>query len=182
MGDEGHIKIFVVRHCTTEYNEKMIYCGTTDIPLSDVGRREAKRLAAISSSYDFDVAYSSPLIRATETARAIIGERGIPVIFDERLKERNFGDHEQTDVARSDGKVCRYSFAVKYPNGESNLQVAARVYGFLDEITDNHDGKNILIVSHGSVCRIIRTYFTDMTDEQFYAYSHRNGTIEEYEI
>lgn len=176
------MKVFVVRHCATEYNEKSIYCGTTDIPLSEVGREQAKKLAEASVDYSFDVAYCSPLTRTRETLNAIVGTRDIPVVYDERLVERDFGDLEQTDVSGLDGKVCRYSFAVKYPNGESNLQVAVRIYNFLNEITKEHAGKNILIVSHGSVCRIIRTYFKDMTDDEFYSYSHRNGTIEQYEI
>lgn len=176
------MKVYVVRHCTTEFNEKRIYCGHTDIPLSDIGLSEAKRLAEISKQYDFDLVLSSPLIRARQTAEAIVGSRNIPIIYDNRLIERSFGDLEEKSVDRPDGKVCRYSFAVKYPNGESNLQVAARIYGFLDEIKEKYSGKNLFIVSHGSVCRIIRTYFKDMTDEEFYSFSHRNGTIEEYEF
>lgn len=176
------MKVFVVRHCTTEYNEKRIYCGSTDIPLSDVGLNEAARLSEISKQYDFDLVLCSPLTRARQTAEAIVGSRDVPIIFDDRLIERSFGDLEGKSVDRPDGKVCRYSFAVKYPNGESNLQVAARIYRYLDEVKAKYAGKNIFIVSHGSVCRIIRTYFLDMTDEDFYTFSHRNGTIEEYEI
>lgn len=176
------MRLFVVRHCTTEYNEKRIYCGTTDIPLSNVGLSEAKQLSEISQAYDFDLVLCSPLMRALQTAAAIVGSRGIPVIYDNRLVERDFGDFDEQSVDREDGKICRYSFATKYPNGESNLQVAARIYRLLDEIKEKYSGKNIFIVSHGSVCRIIRTYFFDMTDEQFYSYSHRNGTIEEYEF
>lgn len=176
------MKIFVVRHCTTEYNEKRIYCGSTDIPLSDIGLSEAKRLSAVSKEYDFDLVLCSPLIRAKQTAEAIVGTRNIPIIYENRLTERDFGDLEEKNVDRADGKICRYSFAVKYPNGESNLQVAARIYRFLDEVKEKYFDKNIFIVSHGSVCRIIRTYFKNMTDEEFYSYSHRNGTIEEYEF
>lgn len=176
------MKVYVVRHCTTEYNEKRIYCGSTDIPLSDVGLNEAKRLSEISKQYDFDLVLCSPLTRARQTAAAIVGSRDIPIIYDNSLTERSFGDLEEQSVDHPDGKVCRYSFAVKYPNGESNLQVAARIYRFLDEVKEKYSDKNIFIVSHGSVCRIIRTYFLDMTDEEFYSFSHRNGTIEEYEF
>ena len=177
------MKVFVVRHCSTEFNEKRIYCGRTDILLSAVGLDEAKRLfSELSKRYDFDLVFCSTLKRARQTAAAIVGSRNISIIYDKRLTERRFGDFEEQSVDRPDGKVCRYSFAVKYPNGESNLQVAARIFRFLDEIKEQYSGKNILIVSHGSVCRIIRTYFLDMTDEEFYSYSHRSGAIEEYEF
>lgn len=176
------MKLYVVRHCSTEYSEKEIYCGATDAPISPRGREEAKRLAEQTKEYELDAVFCSPLERARETAAAIVGGRDIPVIYDDRLKERNFGDLEGTSVGRQDGKVCRYSFAVKYPSGESNLQVAARIYPFLDELREKYAEKRVLLVSHGSACRIIRTYFRNMTDEEFYSYSHRNGAIEEYEI
>ena len=44
------------------------------------------------------------------------------------------------------------------------------------------DAENVLLVSHGSACRIIRSYFVEMTDEEFYAYSQPNGSIVEYEF
>ena len=176
------MKIYVVRHCSTRYSEEKIYCGNTDAPLSEAGRIEAERLAEAMKDRHIDLVLASPLMRARDTASAIVGDKNIPVLYDDRLKERNFGDFEGTSVEGTEGKKCRYSFAIKYPSGESNLQVAARIYAFLDEIRAKYAGKNIVIVSHGSVCRLIRSYFMDMTDEEFYQYSHRNGTIEEYEI
>ena len=176
------MKIYVVRHCTTECSAKKIYCGRTDIPLSEEGRREAEQLSAVTKDYDFDLILSSPLLRARETAEAIAKDKHVPILFDDRLKERDFGDFEQTECAREEGKRFRYSFALKYPNGESNLQVAARVYALLNEILKKYARKNLLLVSHGSACRIIRTYFTEMTDAEFYAYSQPNGGIETYEI
>ena len=178
----GHMKVYVVRHCSTECSEKKIYCGSTDIPLSARGEREAERLKELAAGYDFGVIFSSPLIRARQTAEALACARDIPIIYDGRLAERRFGDLEQTSCESTEGKACRYSIARRYPNGESNLQVAARIYRFLDEATAKHADGNICIVSHGSACRLIRTYFKDMTDEEFYAYSHPNGTIEEYEL
>lgn len=175
------MKFYVVRHCSTRYSEEKIYCGNTDAPLSEAGLKEAERLTETAKGYHIDLVLASPLMRARDTARAIVGNRDIPILYDERLKERNFGDFEGKSVERPEGKVFRYSFALKYPSGESNLQIAARVYGLLDEIKDRYAGKSVVIVSHGSVCRLIRTYFMDMTDEEFYQYSHRNGTIEEYE-
>ncbi|MBQ3069102.1 MAG: histidine phosphatase family protein, partial [Clostridia bacterium] len=72
-------------------------------------------------------------------------------------------------------------FAYKYPNGESMMQVAYRVYGMLDEIKQKHGDKNVLIISHGGVCRIINTYFNDMTNEEFFNYTLGNATLRSYE-
>ncbi len=175
------MKIYVIRHCSTVCSEEKIYCGNSDIPLSPRGREEAKELAERTKALAFSLVFSSPLLRAKETAKAAVGERNIPVFYDDRLKERNFGTFEGTSVEAPEGKRFRYSFARSYPSGESNLQVAARVYAFLGEVGKKYADKDVLIVSHGSVCRVIRSYFKQMTDEEFFAYSQPNGTIEEYE-
>ena len=178
-GDE--MKLYVVRHCTTDCSAEKIYCGRTDVPLNAEGRREAAALTASMRDIPLDLVISSPLQRARETAEAVVGGRKIPILCDERLSERDFGDLEQTSCARPDGLFCRHNFAVKYPNGESNLQVAARIYQFLDSLIADFRDKTLCLVSHGSACRIIRTYFMDMTDGEFYAYSQPNGSVTEYD-
>ena len=176
------MKLYVVRHGRTEYNEKRIFCGRTDIPLCGKGKEQLPTLAENSRTYGLDVIFSSPLIRAVETAQAAADACGVPVITDERLMERNFGDFEGTTVNTDADQDCRYNFAYKYPNGESYLEVAVRVYNFLDEIRAKYADKNVMIVAHGGVCRIIRTYCTNMTDDEFYAFSHPNCAVVEYEI
>ena len=74
------------------------------------------------------------------------------------------------------------NFAYKYPDGESMMQVACRVYGLIDEMKEQYKDKNVLIISHGGVCRIINTYFRDMTNDEFFNYTLQNGELEEYEI
>ena len=84
----------------------------------------------------------------------------------------------QEDKAFLNNKRC---FAYKYPNGESMMQVAYRVYGLLDAIKCKYENENVLIISHGGVCRIINTYFTDMTNEEFFIYSIEIAKIKKYE-
>lgn len=62
------------------------------------------------------------------------------------------------------------------------MQVAYRIYGLLDQIKKEYEGKTVLIICHGGVCRIIRTYFNDMTNEEFFEYTLENGKLEEYEF
>ena len=119
---------------------------------------------------------------AAEIAEAIANGRTVPILLDERLRERDFGDFEGTDCSRSDGVPFRRNMGLKYPNGESYLYVCARVFPLLDEIKVRYAGKTVCLVSHGSACRVIRAYCTTMTDAEFYAYSQPNGSVEEYEI
>lgn len=73
-------------------------------------------------------------------------------------------------------------FAYKYPNGESMMQVAHRVYELLNEIKSNYSDKNVLLISHGGVCRIINTYFKDMTNDEFFYYTLNNAELVEYSL
>ena len=173
------MKLYVVRHCSTVRSEQKIFCGRTDLPLSPRGEQEAERLSALGLSPD--VILSSPLLRARQTAEAIAGGH-IPILFDKRLRERDFGDFEGTCCSRPDGKQYRRNMDLKYPNGESYLDVAARTYPFLDEVRARFAGKTLCLVSHGSACRVIRSYFVEMTDAEFYSYSQPNGAVEEYEL
>ncbi len=175
------MKIYVVRHGTTQFNERKIFCGRMDLPLSEAGRREIPCLQERLQGCEYDAIFTSPLLRARETAEGILTEKEVPMSVDSRLAERNFGDLEGTPM---DGEAARASwtnFAVKCPNGESYLQTAARVYGFLNELK-GLPYRGVVIVTHGIVCRLIRTYFCGMTDPQFYAFMHENGAVEEYEL
>lgn len=82
-------------------------------------------------------------------------------------------------VARH-GQTESKQFAIKYPNGESMLQVAQRIYNLIDEIKEKYSSKNILLISHGGVCRIIHTYFHDISNEEFYKYVLGNCEIKVY--
>lgn len=98
------------------------------------------------------------------------------------LIEQNYGIYEGVDRKNDSFLVNKRNFAYKYPNGESMMQVAHRIYGLIDKIKVYYQGKNILIVSHGGVCRIIRTYFKDMSNDEFFNYTLENGKLEEYEL
>lgn len=62
------------------------------------------------------------------------------------------------------------------------MQMAHRVYSLLEDVKRDYAGKNVLLVCHGGVCRVIRTYFEDMTNEQYFHYCEENANIREYEL
>jgi len=62
------------------------------------------------------------------------------------------------------------------------MQLAYRVYGFLEELKKRHGSKSVLLVTHGGVCRAIRTFFEDMTNEEYFNYSHPNCGLAIYEL
>ena len=88
------MEIYIVRHGETLWNKSKRLQGNRNIDLSEVGRNEARERGKQLENVDFDVIYSSPLNRAYETACIIKGERNIPIIKDDRLREINFGINE----------------------------------------------------------------------------------------
>ena len=174
--------IYSARHGETEFNVKYCLCGRLDIPLTEKGIQQAHVLARSLVGKGIEKIYCSDLSRAVVTAE-IVGEKlGLVPIPDARLRETDFGGMEKRQ--RDDPEYIRRSraFAERFPGGESILQSAHRVYGFLDEITEKNRGKTILLVSHGWTNKMIASYFRDMTNEEFSKFVLPNCEFARYEI
>lgn len=173
--------LYVARHGRSTYNEQHKLSGRRDVPLSEEGMKQAHALAEHCKTLRLDLILTSPLIRAKETARIVAERCGVICKVEPRLVEQNFGEYE--GVQRSDYREFLWSeFAVRCPNGESVLDIAARIYPLLDEIKRKYEGKNVLLLCHGGVARVIRTYFCDMTREEFIGEVLPNGKTEEYQL
>lgn len=174
------MKLYVARHGQTSWNAQNKVCGVTDIGLNKKGIVQAEKLADTVGNYNIDIILSSPLKRAVETSKIIGRKNNIAIQIEDLLVEQNYGIYEGVD--RNDLRFLnnKRDFAYRYPEGESMLQVAYRIYGVIDKIKEEQYGKNVLIISHGGVCRIIRTYFKDMTNDEFFNYRLENGTLDEF--
>lgn len=94
------MKIYLVRHGETDWNQAGRLQGQTDIDLDAQGFAQAAEAAERLKEVPFEIAFCSPLIRARHTAETIVGERKITLTTDERLRELNFGPWEGTDVRK----------------------------------------------------------------------------------
>lgn len=90
--------------------------------------------------------------------------------------------YEGVDRKNEEFLANKRNFAYRYPNGESMMQVAYRIYGLLEDIKEKYSGKDVLLISHGGVCRIVETYFNDMTNEEFFNYTLENAQLKIYEL
>ena len=174
------MRIYVARHGQTQWNVEDKVCGRTDLPLTEEGQRQAQILCDRIGERNIDLIIASPMLRARQTAAPAAEKYGIPMIVDSRLIEQDYGIYE--GVSRFDEGFLsnKRQFAYRYPGGESMMDVAHRVYALLEEIRQKHEGKNVLLVCHGGVCRVIRTYFEDMTNEEYFHYSEENAAVREY--
>jgi len=169
--------IYVVRHGETEWNAINKVLGRTDIPLNAKGIKQARELARSMKDLKIDSFLCSPLLRTRQTADIISREIDVQYEIDNRLIEQEFGEFEGVD--RSDPKYqkAKREYFVRYPGGESYFDMAARVFTLLKELA----GTNALLVTHGGICRIIRSYFEDMGNEEFVRFCQGNCEIRRYD-
>lgn len=179
------MKIYSTRHGQTDYNKKELILGTTDPEINETGISQAMKLSEDikSSGIMIDMIVSSPMKRALKTARIIAGSNDIPIVTDDRLREWDYGKFEGMHRTAEGFHGNKLQFAVRMgERGESLLGLSHRVYSALDDIIENYRGKNVLIVSHGGICRVIETYFNDMTSEQFGNWFMGNCQLLEYDL
>lgn len=176
------MRLFAARHGQTQWNVDNKICGVTDVPLTEEGWAQARALAEKTVELDLDLVICSTMLRAKQTASAVAEKLHIPVIEDPRLVEQNYGIYEGMDRKTPGFLENKRHFAVRYPGGESMMDVAHRIYGLLEDVKRDHAGKNVLLVCHGGVLRLVRSYFEPMTNEEYFHYSPGNADIREYEL
>lgn len=169
--------IYIVRHGQTDWNIEGRYAGRTDIPLNDEGKKQANIIKEQLKNIKFDMVFSSPLIRAYETAK-IISDKNI--IKEERLIERCNGDLEGKLKTEIDYEVDFNDPNETY-NIESIIDFRKRIKEFFDEIT-KYKNKNILIVTHAGVGIYVRCYFEgEPLDKDYNKYKIKNCEIIKYD-
>ena len=153
---------YFIRHGETEWNAGGRWCGRTDVPLSDVGRRQAQLVARRLQPIPIEALYSSPLVRALETARLIGQAIGRESVADGRLVELNYGAWEGStyeESRRATPDIYRAWEAdpakVSPPEGESGEQLMERVGPFLVEVAQRHPSGNVVVVCHRTLCRLV---------------------------
>jgi broad specificity phosphatase PhoE len=141
------IAVVVETHSTSVDNERGIASGWNDPPLSAVGRTQAGELGERRRDDGLAAVFASDLLRARETVEVAFAGSPVPVLFDWRLRECDYGDLNggPADVHIRDR--ARY-VDVPYPGGESWRRAVDRVGGLLDDLTTRWDGARVLVVGH----------------------------------
>lgn len=161
--------LVLVRHGQSEWNEKNLFTGWRDPALTNQGIAEGREAgqALKAAGYQFDVAYTSVLSRAQETNRLLLEELGqpnLPVIKDQALNERDYGDLSglnKDDARKKWGEeqvhIWRRSYDIPPPGGESLKDTAARVLPYFEkEIMPRVlKGERVLIAAHGNSLRAL---------------------------
>jgi 2,3-bisphosphoglycerate-dependent phosphoglycerate mutase len=183
----------LVRHGQSLWNLENRFTGWVDVPLTELGEEEARRAGERLRDLSFDVAYTSALIRAHETLRLIQETAGfsLPVIRDQALNERHYGDLQglnKADTAARYGDeqvhIWRRSFATPPPNGESLKDTAARTLPFFERaiLGDIRQGKDVLVVAHGNSNRAIVMQLDELAEDEVPGLELATGVPLVYEL
>lgn len=152
--------LYIMRHGRTDWNNRHKLQGRTDVPLNEEGRQMAEKARLEYRDIPLDLCYSSPLIRARETAEIVLRDRNIPILTDDRLREMSFGNYEGKENSFDDPD-CPVNIIFFHPEeytesvggAETFEELFARTGSFLREVIDPlmEAGKNVLIVGHGAM-------------------------------
>ena len=161
--------LVLVRHGQSEWNLKNLFTGWRDVDLSEQGVAEARSAGRKlkAQGFRFDIAFTSALLRAQRTLDIMLdelGQRDIPVLKDQALNERDYGDLvglNKDDARKRWGEeqvhIWRRSYDVAPPGGESLRDTAARVLPYyIQEILPRVlQGQRVLVSAHGNSLRAL---------------------------
>lgn len=165
------MSIYLIRHGKTVANEQHLYCGSTDLPLSDGGREELH-----SMRYDItpERFVTSGMKRTDETLRILFGN--VPFSVDSRFREVNFGDFEMKsyEMLKDDPAYQIWltgdNEANTPPGGESGVQMTRRVLEPFRELPDG-----TALITHGGVIAAIMASLFPADGKHRYQWQPRNG-------
>ncbi len=159
--------LILVRHGQSQWNLENRFTGWTDVPLTDRGREDAAKAGEALSTFRFDRAFTSKLVRASETLDIMLKtlkQTKIPVEADTALNERHYGDLQGLNKAETAEKygteqvqLWRRSFFTRPPNGESMEDCEKRTLPYFLEKIFPHvvQGETVLVEAHGNSLRPI---------------------------
>ena len=163
--------IYLIRHGKTEANEKHLYCGSTDLPLSETGRAELEQLHYDLKNVRF---LSSGMKRTNETMQILFDD--MPYTVEPRFREVDFGIFEMhsydqlKDTPAYQAWLTGDNEANIPPQGESGLQMKQRVLEAFREIRED-----TCIITHGGVIAAIMEYLFPEERKHLYQWQPKNG-------
>ena len=171
--------MYIIRHGQTPWNARKCLQGRSDVDLNENGIYLAELTGKALRDVTFDMAFTSPLIRAKHTAQCILAGRKVPIIEDERLIEISFGIYEGCCYAEENRQVPQQWIEnffhapqdyVAAPGGESLDDVEKRTRNFMEDICSRKElqDKTILVSTHGCVLRGLLNSIRESNREDYW--------------
>ena len=181
------MKIYFVRHGETIWNKEKKIQGQSDIPLNEYGKELGYITAEALKDIPFDIVYTSPLIRAKETAQILVNNRNLEIYEDSRLTEMSFGEGEGESLpeihTHSEMKLHNFIHNpgeyIPPAGGETFEELYNRCKNFIEEIILPAEEKynTMLIVGHGALIRGMIHYINNRPTKDFWIVTHKNCSV-----
>ena len=182
------LTVFLLRHGETAWNaDNNRYCGRTDIPLTAKGIKQAEAVAIQLKGIQLDGVYSSPLQRASNTARIITGQ---DPVTDDRLIEADFGLWENKTkeefIAENEKLWINWmtdpGTAKAGGTGETGLDVVRRVEDFFKQLLAEKRSGKYLVTAHNGVNRLYMSYKLEMPLKNYRQLLQLNSAITQFTL
>ena len=177
------MKLIFVRHGKTHFNELDIKQGWCDSPLSKTGEKQVASTALQLKDYPITKAYSSPLGRAIQTAKAMLVYHDLPLQLDDRLKEINFGKFEGITckfvdtfhLESSDWLTSHNMDYTAYEGGHIKDVIKAHK-DFVEEIIKESNEEDILLMT-GHGCSLSAYIRSILPEDQEFTFMENAGAV-----
>lgn len=187
---ESITKIYFVRHGQTNANKRRLIFGRLDWDLNVEGVKEAERVASKLAKIKADHIISSPLIRATHTAKIIAKKLKVKkIILDKNLIEKSEGKWEGKsywDVRNEDPKGyqnwLKNPYENKPPKGESVIDLNHRTKRFYKTVLRKYLGKNLIVVGHSGPIRLFVLNILGSKIDKFWHLKVENASVTEVHL
>jgi broad specificity phosphatase PhoE len=172
--------LILVRHGETASNRQRLGLGRQDVPLTELGRRQAEALAGCLERMPVAAVYSSPLCRALDTARAIADRFGLAVEVEEGLSEMDVGEMDGLTFEEMRQRHAEFLrrwqgselATLRMPGGESLQDVQERATAALRRIAERHPNDTVVAVSHNFTIRVLLCHALSLPIAEFRCLRH----------
>lgn len=187
------VKFIIIRHGYSEFNKAGRFTGQLDIPLDELGVRQAELTAEyVISHFHVDEIYSSSLSRAIETVRPIAETFNLPIHLEEGLKEIYAGcwqgmliDDIKKQYPKEFEAWATDVGLARCGDGESTEELIGRSKKIFHRIAEENEGKTVLISTHGGVVSALQCEWLQVPLSEMRNLAHVTNasvTVAEYEL
>ncbi|MBU0459488.1 MAG: histidine phosphatase family protein [Nanoarchaeota archaeon] len=178
------MKLILIRHGETEENEAGIHQGWLPGKLTEKGIYQAKKLAERLKNIPINIVYTSNLQRCLDTTKEITKLKpNLKVITEKLIRERNKGEWNGKHKDEIDwNTIPGEKFNQKPPGGESLQEALERMKKFHQNLLKKHQNDTVLVVSHGGVLSLYRSFLLNQDIENCFQQKIPNTGLTELEI
>lgn len=176
------MKLYVVRHGEIMENANNCLVGRINSFLTANGIKQAKQVSNYFKDKKIDLIVSSPLDRCKQTAQII--SKNVPIIYSDKLLGRDHGEFtgKPRDSINFD-EYWNYKKNIQYKKAESVKHLYNRVATLIEELKEKYKDKNIIIVTHSGIMRVLYYYFKGIPDDGILSeITIKNCEVFEYDI